>query len=91
MLLRGGKMYVILLCAWMLTSFINSLPRSLATLDAIMSTSLGKREQMKLIGILDVRVLRVVVFKVLQWLTVNNEYYYNDINNHKTPGVLATS
>ena len=84
-------MYVMLLCAWMLTSFINSLPRSLATLDAIMSTLLGKREQMKLIGILDVRVLRAVMFKVLQWLAVNNEYYHNDINNHKTPGVLATS
>ena len=56
-----------------ITSFVNSLPRSPATLDVIVVRRDGVNETHR-----DFRVRRAVVLRALHWLIANNRYY-NDV------------
>lgn len=61
------------------TSFINNLPRSVATLDIIVVRKQGATNSHK-----DFRVRRSVVLRALQWLVLNNKYYDDVTINHHT-------
>ena len=66
-----------------ITSFMNSLPRYLATLDIIIVRREGTDETYR-----NFRVWRAVVLRALQWLIVNNRYYNDVTINHDTLEML---
>ena len=64
------------------TSFLNSLPRCPSTLDVIIVRKQGSAGSHK-----DFRVRRSFVLRALQWLIINNKYYFDVTINHD---ILAT-